>query len=185
MLQIFETLRLSNINFSDESFVRLEAPSPVLTNNFCVQQIKGSLPIAIIDGNNTNAYANEVRSKENQWILFEFINTFVYVHSLIFHSLCHPPQALLIQGSIDKQNWVTIGSRNSPIPNYTVSTIPCFKKKSFKYIKISQNVNTNGENRIHVEEIDIFGDLGIVNECTSTNIRIPRIPFLIAFSILK
>ena len=73
MLQIFETLRLSNINFSDESFVRLEAPSPVLTNNFCVQQIKGSLPIAIIDGNNTNAYANEVRSKENQWILFEFI----------------------------------------------------------------------------------------------------------------
>ena len=166
MFEIFKTLRKLGTNVTSESFIKFEAPECSFYSNYCTNSsIEGGPITSIIDDNISTAWAttqNEDPTK--QYVIMEFIQQPVYIHTLYFYSLCGPPMELIIQGSNDHNSWETIGIRDQPIPINAITAIPCFERKFYKYFKLNQTKNTgtnaNKTFRFHIHQIEIYGLLG-------------------------
>ena len=159
MFKIFETYRSYGFPVTSDSFIKLHSAAHFNGSRFCGNEtINGAPNTAIINGNNSTAWANEeTSSPDNQYVFMEFVHKPVYVNTFYFHSLCDPPEQLTIAGSDDQQTWEVIGTHDYPIDNYSVTAIPCFQRKFYKYIKVNQSVNILNVSRLHIYNIDIYG----------------------------
>ena len=168
MFNIFEHFRGVGLNVFNESLVKIESPDPTLPNDlFCEHNgIAGTAATALIDGNNHTAYANLDISEPNQWVVIQFVYTPVYIHTLYFYSLCGPPKDLKIEGSNDNKKWEIIRHYNIPIADDSMTPIPCYKRKLFKYIKLSQTINQANNYRFHIHHIEIYGTIGKLEICS-------------------
>ena len=98
--------------------------------------------------------------------MIQFVYAPVYIHTLYFYSLCAPPKDLKIEGSNDKKNWEVVQQYNNQIAIESITAIPCYKRKLFKYIKLSQTISQANNYRFHIHHIEIYGTIGKLEICT-------------------
>ena len=182
MINIFQTYRDFGFPVTSESFIKFESPAHNKDAAYCGNKsIYGSPPTALVDGNESTAYATlNTNDPSQQYIIMQFVQKPVYVNTLYFHSLCWPPSQLFIEGSNDHETWETIGVRNQEIPDNSVTPIHCFRRKHYTYIRLNQTRNTyqNAQKsyRLHIYHIDIYGTFGDLPRITCKyNVLLPKL----------
>ena len=184
MHYIFKSFRELGLNHTNQSLIKFHGDDPLIGNGYCFSNnVRGSPLSSIIDGNNLTAYASYPDNKDVQEITVEFVLRPVYIKTLYYTSICGSPANLLIEGSNDNVNYIPIGRRNEPFKDQVTNQIDCFKKKHFKFIKMSQTQNKDGNKRIHIQHLEILGTFDQIPNVTCRKLHF-HCSFLIMMLLL-
>ena len=188
MFNIFEHFHKLGLDPKNTSIIDFESPISNSEPNFCGigSGIIGHPPIALIDNNESTAWANEVEDSQNMWVLIHFVYAPVYIKTLMFHSLCSPPRVLLIEGSNDKTKWETLTVHDTQIPDNSSTPIRCYRRKLYSYIRLNQTKAPAKQMRLHIHKIEIYGTIGDLEQCTHIyRFKIQITPLIFFFCLQK
>ena len=167
---IFADLRRKNYNLSDGSFVNITTPNQSLTweldkyNYFChYENVIASPPYSVVDGLSTTAWAPyDDKSENDKYLIFDFYETKVYVHSFSLQTLCQSPNKVTLEGSIDKgASWSPFCNSNVSFPEYNITNVECEFPNTFQMFKLTQiGKNSNGKTyRFHIYNLEFYGKI--------------------------
>ena len=155
------------VRSSAQDTVKIYSPKSHVTyeGEYC-KNYTGKEAIAIIDGNETTAWANADVKSENTFFIIDLgIGSFL-IESFDLRTTCNPPKEVEVLGSNDNLTFNHICTVYDMTNSYQFFHQQCNSYfRSYRYFKFWQNTSVIGTNRFHLSELEFYG---ILNPSSNT-----------------